>query len=431
MSKNLLIKNARIIDPKSKTDKSGSILVKDGVIADIAFENELIAPLNTEIIDANGLILAPGLIDTRVFTGEPGHEYRETLESASNAAAAGGVTSFICMPDTSPIIDDAALVDFIIRRAKATSKVNILPAAAITKGLRGEQISEFGLLKEAGAVCFSDGRFSLSSTATLRSAFSYAANFDMPIVNHLHDKGLGEAGVVNEGLMATGLGLKGIPEEAETIPLERDLQLAALCEVKYHGAQLSCDASVKIMERHKKTNKNISCGVSINNLCLNENDIGSYRTFFKLAPPLRSEENRQALVNGLNEGIIDIIHSSHDPQDVEVKRQPFAKAGDGAIGLETMLSAALRLYHSEQCDLITIFSCLTCNPARIFSLNAGSLEIGAKADMILLDLNYPWVVNEKDLHSNSKNTVFEQAKFSGKVMETFVGGEKVYSFKGK
>ncbi len=431
MSNIILIENARIIDPASNIDKIGSLLIKGGLIAEISFDSKINTPKGAQIIDASGLVLAPGLIDTRVFTGEPGHEYRETLASASNAAAAGGVTSFICMPDTSPTIDDAALVDYIIRRAKATSKVNVYPAAAITKGLQGKQITEFGMLKQAGAICFTDGRFSLGSTAILKSAFTYAANFDMPIVNHLCDEGLGKGGVMNSGLLATGLGLKGIPNEAETIPLERDLQLAKSSGVHYHGAQISCAYSVEIIKRHSKTNKKISCSVSVNNLCLNENDVGSYRTFFKLSPPLRTENDRKALIKGLNEGDIDVIHSGHDPQDVEVKRQPFAQAGDGAIGLETMLSAALRLYHSGECKLNVILAAMTCKPAEIFNIEAGNLKIGTKADMILIDLDFPWVVDESELHSRSKNTVFEKARFSGKVMRTFVSGVEVYSQKGE
>src|SRR6185437_13769058 len=299
------------------------------------------------------LLLAPGLIDMRVFTGEPGREYRETLASASAAAAAGGVTSFVLMPDTLPVIDDGALVDFLVRRGKATASVNVLPAAAITKGLRGEEITEFGLLKEAGAVCFADGRHSIQSSSLLRAAFSYAANFDMPVVHHVADRSLVGDGVMNEGHFATVLGLKGIPVEAETIPLARDLQLALLTGVRYHAAQISTANSVKLMAEARKLSRSVSCGVSINNLALNENDIGAYRTFFKLSPPLRSEDDRQAVIEGLRTGIIDVIHSDHDPQDSEVKRQPFAEASDGAIGLETLLAAALRLVHSGDVELIT------------------------------------------------------------------------------
>ncbi len=426
MSNDLLIKNARIIDPNSELDDEGSLLVRNGKIADIFINKEPLITENIKIIDAKGLILAPGLIDIRVFTGEPGHEFRETLASASMAAAAGGVTTFVTMPDTLPVIDDAALVDFIIRRANATAKINILPAAAMTKGLRGKEISEYGLLKQAGAVCFTDGRNSVSSSALLKTAFTYAANFNMPIINHLNDPELG-TGHMHAGLMATGLGLKPIPYEAETIPLERDLQLAALSGVRYHGAQISCAASVEIMRRHKERNNNISCGVSINNLSLNENDIGSYRTFFKLSPPLRSEKDRKALISALKEGIIDIIHSDHDPQDVEGKRVPFAQAANGAIGLETLLAAALRLVHSGEVKLKTILRALSTNPAKLLGLNLGKLEIGTRADIILFDIDYPWVVKENELLSRSRNTIFERAKMSGKIIKTFVGGKEVFA----
>ncbi len=429
MSKDLLIKNARIIDPASNKDEFGALLVKKGKIADIIIGEAPPAPKNCQIIDAKGLILAPGLVDCRVFTGEPGYEFRESLASASLAAAVGGVTSFVTMPNTNPVIDDAALVDFIKRRAKATAKVNIYPAAAMTKGTRGEEIAEYGLLKEAGAICLSDGRKSVNNTQILKTAFTYAANFNMPIINQLNDEGLNSNGDVHASLMATGLGLRGIPYEAETIPFERDLQLAALTSVRYHGAQISCANSVDIIARHKQNNDNISCGVSINNLSLNENDVGSYRTFFKLSPPLRAEEDRQALIAGLKSGAIDIIHSDHDPQDVEGKRQPFSEAAIGAIGLETMLAAALRLVHNNDVDLMTILRALTINPARLLGLEAGELKIGANADMILFDMDYAWIIKEEEIVSRSHNSTFERAKMSGKVMRTFVRGEEIFSFK--
>lgn len=426
MTKPLVIENARILDPETGTITDGAILCDNKKVADIITGKAPGRPTDATIIDASGQIVAPGLIDMRVFTGEPGHEYRETLASASKAAAAGGVTSFVCMPDTTPAIDDGALVEFIMRHAKATANVKVLVAAAITKALEGKELTEFGLLKETGAVCFTDGRRSLGDTALLRSAFTYAANFDMPIVNHLEDKKLAGNGVMHEGLMATGLGLKAIPAIAETIPLERDLQIAALTGARYHAAQLSTAASVDIMARHRKANPSVSCGISINNLSLNENDIGSYRTFFKLSPPLRSEDDRKALVAGLAAGTIDIIHSGHDPQDVEVKRQPFAEAADGAVGLETMLAAALRLVHAGDIDLASLMRTMTINPAKILGLDSGRMQKGAPADLLLLDMDYPWVVEESILKSRSRNTVFEGARFSGKVMHTFVNGSEVH-----
>ena len=430
MTRPLLIENARIVDPASGTDAPGAVLVENGLVADIAMGAPIGVPEDAEVIDARGLVLAPGLIDMRVFTGEPGKEYRETLASAGEAAAAGGVTSFVMMPDTAPVVDDGALVDFLLRRAKATSKVNVLPAAAITKGLDGQEITEFGLLQEAGAVCLTDGRHSIQSTSLLRTAMSYAANYGMTIVHHLSDAGLTGDGVMNEGLFATILGLKGIPREAETIPLARDLQLAALTGAKYHAAQISCAASVELLATARKRNNAVTAGVSINNLALNENDIGRYRTFFKLATPLRSEDDRQAVIEGLRSGIIDTIHSDHDPQDSEVKRQPFAEASSGAIGLETLLAAALRLHHSGDVDLMTLLRAMTSRPAEILGLPSGRIARGAPADLILIDLDYPWQVTERAIRSRSRNTSFENARLAGKVMRTIVGGQTVFAHEG-
>ena len=427
MSRPLLIENARIVDPASGTDARGAVLVQNGLISDVALNGPVGVPDDAEVINAGGLILAPGLIDMRVFTGEPGKEYRETLQSAGEAAAAGGVTSFVMMPDTAPVVDDGALVAFLIRRAKATSKVNVLPAGAITKGLAGLEMTEFGLMQEAGAVCLTDGRHSIQSASLLRTVMSYAANYGMTIVHHVSDHSLTGEGVMNEGLFATILGLKGIPREAETIPLARDLQLAALTDTKYHAAQISCAGSVELMAAAKMRNKSVTAGISINNLALNENDIGRYRTFFKLSTPLRSEDDRQAMIVGLRNGTIDTIHSDHDPQDTEVKRQPFAEASDGAIGLETLLAAALRLVHSGDVDLLTVLRAMTSRPAEILGLPSGRIAKGAPGDLILFDLDYPWQVSEREIRSRSRNTSFEGARLAGKVMRTIVGGQTVHT----
>ena len=428
MSEQLLIKNARIINPASNDDFMGSMLIEDGIIVEIA-QGEIAAPEGAKTHDAHGNVVAPGLVDLRVFTGEPGHDYRETLGSASRAAAAGGVTSALIMPDTNPVLDDGALIDFVARRARDKAQINFYPAAAISKGLDGDDISEFGLLKEAGAKAFTDGRKSIQNAALLKTAFTYAVNFDMPIIHHVSDDSLTGSGVMNAGLLATGLGLKGIPHIAETIPLDRDVQLAEATGVRYHTAQISCAKSAEIIARAKKNSDRISAGISINNLCLNENDIGDYRTYFKLSPPLRSEDERMAMVAALADGTIDVIHSDHDPQDMEGKRRPFAEAVDGAIGLETMLSAALRLVHEGQVELITLLRAMTSNPANLLGINAGRLEKGAPADFIEIDLEYPWVVSEDDLRSRSRNTTFEGARFSGKVLATFVKGKQIYGLK--
>ena len=426
MTPPIVIANARIVDPATNTDRLGALLIADGKIEGLAEGAPQGVPDGATLIDAKGLVVAPGLIDMRVFTGEPGHEYRETLATAGNAAAAGGVTSFVLMPDSDPAVDDGAIVDFIIRRAAATSKVNILPAAAITKGLRGQEITEFGLLKEAGAVCIADGRQSIQSAGLLRAAMSYAANFDMTIVHHLADASLVGDGVMNESTLATVSGLRGIPLEAETIPLARDLQLAALTGVRYHAAQLSTAVSAELMTVAKRRSGGLSAGISINNLALNENDVAPYRTFFKLSPPLRSEDDRQAMIEALRSGAIDVIHSGHDPQDSEVKRQPFAEASEGAIGLETLLAAALRLVHSGDVSLMAVLRAMTLRPAEILGLAAGRLVVGAPADVIIFDPEFPWVVSEKDIVSRSHNTSFEGARLQGAVMQTFVAGCSVF-----
>jgi dihydroorotase len=430
MTAPLVIANARIVDPATNSDRSGALLVRDGRIDGIAEGAPQGVPEGATLIDAKGLVLAPGLIDMRVFTGEPGHEYRETLATAAKAAAAGGVTSFVLMPDTAPVVDDGALVDFIVRRAAATADVKILPSAAITKGLRGEEITEFGLLREAGAVCLTDGRHSIQSAGLLRAAMTYAANFDVPFVHHVSDQSLAGDGVMNEGTLATVSGLRGIPLEAETIPLARDLQLAALTGVRYHAAQISTAAAAALLSAAKRHSARISAGISINNLALNENDVAPYRSFFKLSPPLRSEDDRQAMVEALKSGVIDVIHSAHDPQDSEVKRQPFAEASEGAIGLETLLAAALRLVHSGDVPLLTILRAMTLRPSEILGLSAGRLVAGAPADIILVDPDYPWVVTEKDLVSRSRNTAFEGARMQGAVMHTFVAGRSVFRHSG-
>jgi dihydroorotase len=429
MIRPLLIENARIVDPASGTDRQGAVLVENGVISDIALGGQVGVPDGAEVVNAAGHVLAPGLIDMRVFVGEPGKEYRETLASAGAAAVAGGVTSFVMMPDTTPVVDDGALVDFLVRRAEAQSPARILPAAAITRGLNGKEMTEFGLLKEAGAVCFTDGARSIQSSALLRSAMDYAANFDMPIVHHVADAELVGDGVMNAGLFATVLGLRGIPREAETIPLARDLQLAALTGVRYHAAQISAGGSAELLAAAKSRNARVTAGISINNLCLNENDIGRYRTYFKLNPPLRSEDDRRAMIEALRWGVIDTIHSDHDPQDTEVKRQPFAEASNGAIGLETLLAAALRLVNSGDVELMTILKAMTSRPAEILGLQSGRIARGAPADLILVDLDYFWQVNEADLRSKSRNTSFEGARMQGKVMRTVVGGKTVFTHK--
>ncbi|MBD7990676.1 dihydroorotase [Ochrobactrum sp. Sa2BUA5] len=423
-----LFENARIVDPSRGLDESGSLLIQDGkIVASGTDVRNQGAPEGTEIIDLNGMAILPGLVDSRVFIGEPGAEHRETIASASRAAAAGGVTSIIMMPDTDPVIDDVALVEFVKRTARDTAIVNVYPAAAITKGLRGEEMTEIGLLRNAGAVAFTEGRHTIANTQLMRRALTYARDFDAVIACETRDTYLGANGVMNEGLFASWLGLSGSPREAEVIPLERDLRLAALTRSRYHAAQISCTMSADALRRSKELGTKVTAGVSINHLSLNENDIGEFRTFFRLSPPLRSEEDRLAMVEAVKNGTIDIVVSAHDPQDVDTKRLPFADAEAGAIGLETLLAAALRLYHNDSIPLLRLAEVLSTAPARIFGLDAGTLKPGAKADLAIVDLDEPWVVREQDLHSRSKNSCFEGARFQGRVNRTVVGGKTVYS----
>ncbi|MET3598641.1 dihydroorotase [Martelella mangrovi] len=425
--KPLVLNNARIIDPSRDLDETGTIIVEDGRIVaagrDAANQG---TPEGAEIVDCRGLVAAPGLVDAHVFVGEPGAEHTETIHSASLAAAAGGITSFVMMPDTNPPIDDVALLEFVLKTARDNAVVNIFPAAALTKGLAGLEMTEIGLLKGEGAVAFANGRYSLSDNRVLRRAMTYARAFDAVVSLEPRDRYLSETGVMNEGLFASWLGLSGIPREAEIIPLERDLRLAALTGARYHAALISVPESVEAIRVARERGAFVSSGISINNLTLNENDIGEYRTFFKLTPPLRHEEDRLQMVEALKNGLIDIIVSSHDPQDVDTKRLPFSDAEDGAIGLETMLSAALRLHHSGEVPLMRLIDAMSTRPARVFGLDAGTLQPGARADITLIDPEEPWIVTPDRLVSLSKNTTFENARFSGRAVRTYVGGNCVY-----
>ncbi|MBZ9967976.1 dihydroorotase [Mesorhizobium sp. BR1-1-2] len=423
-----VFERARIIDPSRGVDETGTVIVDGKKIAAAgkAALNQG-APAGATIVDCAGKAVIPGLIDGRVFIGEPGGEHRETIASASVAAAAGGVTSIVMMPDTDPVIDNVALVEFVLRTAKDTAIVNIFPAAAITKGLDGREMTEFGLLREAGAVAFTDGRHTISSALVMRRALTYARDFGATIVHETQDADLASSGVMNEGLYASWLGLSGIPREAETIPLERDLALARLTRGSYHAAKISTAMAAASVARAKADGATVTSGVSIHNLSLNENDVGEYRTFFRLTPPLRAEEDRLAMIEAIRDGTIDIIVSSHDPQDVDTKRLPFADAAAGAIGLETLLGAALRLYHNGDVPLLRLIETLSTAPARLFGLPGGTLKPGALADLALVDLDEPWIVSESGIRSRSKNTCFEGARLQGKVLQTLVAGRTVFS----
>jgi len=426
----LVITGARIVDPSRDLDAVGTVVVVDGRIA-VAGPDALNqgVPDGAEVVDGAGRLVLPGLVDARVFVSEPGHEYRETFASASRAAAAGGVTTMITMPDTDPVIDDPALVDFVMRRARDTAVVRVHPMAALTRGCLGQEMVEIGLLQDAGAVAFTDGRRSVASAATMRRALTYARDFGALIAHHVEDSTLAGSGVVNEGEFATRLGLPGIPREAETIMLERDMRLVALTRGRYHAAQVSTADSVEILRAAKGRGLDVTAAVSIAHLTLNELDIGTYRSFLKLSPPLRAEDDRRAVIEGLADGTIDFVVSSHDPQDVETKRHPFAESADGAVGLETLLAAALRLVHNGEIGWSTLVAALSTRPAARLGLEGGTLKPGAPADLIVVDPQVSWVLDRAALLSRSKNTPFEDARFEGRVLRTLVAGRTVHAYR--
>jgi dihydroorotase len=427
-SQSIVLINARMIDPATGRDEPGGVLVEDSVIADLGPHLRRNAPSGAEVYDCQGHILSPGLIDMQVFTGEPGYEHRETLKTASLAAAAGGVTTIVVMPETKPVIDQVALVDFIQRRARDNARVKVHTMAAMTKGLQGTELTEIGLLRRAGAIAFSNGKQSVADTRIMQQVLLYARDFDALIVHHTEDPYLSENTSMNAGELASRLGLPGVDKIAETIVLERDIRLVALTDARYHAATISTAESLAVIRAAKARGLKVTCGASINHLILNENDIGSYRTFFKVRPPLRANEDREALVTGLAEGEIDTIVSSHDPQDADVKRQPFSEAADGAIGLETLLAAALRLVHAGDVDLITLLRAMTSRPAELLGLPSGRLAKGAPADLIVFDMNQPWIVDREQLKSRSKNSPFDESKMLGRILFTLVDGKPVYRY---
>ncbi|MEG9861986.1 MAG: dihydroorotase [Parvularculales bacterium] len=419
--------NARLIDGVSEQEQSGGMVVQDGHISAMGPDIDAAAvPEASRIIDCGGHILCPGLVDMQVSTGEPGAEHRETLASASQAAARGGVTSFAVMPDTMPVIDDVALVDFLSRRARDTAVVNIYPTAALTKNLDGEHVTEIALLSEAGAIAFTDGPHALKDAQLMRYAMTHAADCDALIIHHPEEPSLSKNGVINEGTLSTRLGLPGIPAEAEIIMLERDIRLVAMTGARYHAGQISCAESVDLIYKAKQDGLPVSCSVSANHLVLNESDIMGYRTFLKLSPPLRREEDRQSLLSGVAEGIIDTIVSGHLPEDAETKRRPFEEAAFGSVGLETLLPAALTLVHGGLIRLPHVLRALSTTPAAHLDLQAGVLAPGRPADIIIVDLNTPVVIETERLQSKSKNAALDGRLLQGDVLLTMVEGRIVF-----
>ena len=420
--------NARLLDPASGFDETGALLIENGIIRDFGprvFHDGPAA--DAETVDCNGSVLAPGLIDMRVFTGEPGSEHRETLESASRAAAAGGVTTMVVMPNTQPVIDEPSLVDFINRRAAATACVRVLPMAALTRRLAGETMTEIGLLMEAGAVAFTDGDRTVTSARVMRRALAYASTFGALVVGHAEDPELARDTAMNEGEFATRLGIPAAPAMAETLIVERDIRLVELTGARYHFGQISTRGALEAIAAAKMRGLPITCGVSAHHLTLNELDVGAYLTFRKVKPPLRAEADRLAMVEGIASGALDVIVSSHDPQAADTKRQTFAQAAFGAVGLETLLPAALQLHHNGHSDMSDILARMTIAPARILGLDGGRLARGAPADLVIFGSDEPFRVDPEQLHSRARNTPFEGRTFEGRVHRTYVNGSCVFN----
>jgi len=419
--------NARLIDPGSGLDAPGALLSKGGTIADVGprlFNDGV--PQDMATVDCGGRVLCPGLVDMRVFIGEPGAEHKETLRSASEAAAAGGVTCIVMQPNTDPVIDEVPLVEYVKRQARDKAAVRIHPMAAITKGLQGQQMAELGLLAEADAVAFTDADRAVASAQMMRRVLSYASAFDLLVCQYPEEPTLRGSGVMNEGEVAMRLGLSGIPTQAETIMIERDLRLVELTGGRYHAAAVSTADAVNAIRAAKSRGLPVTAAVAPYNFGLNETSVGDYRTFAKTAPPLRSEADRAAIEDAVADGSIDVICSCHEPQDPESKRLPFEQAATGVIGLETLLPVALELYHNQRLELPALLAKMTCNPADLLGLHYGRLQPGAPADLLIFDPDVPWRIDENAFRSKSKNSPFTERPVQGRPWQTIVAGDTVF-----
>ncbi len=420
--------NARLLDPASGLDAMGGLLTDGEMIVDVGaglFAGGV--PSGVEVVDCRGACLAPGLVDMRVQLREPGEEHKETLRSAGEAAVAGGVTSMVCLPNTKPVIDDVATVEFVARRARKIGLAKVFPYAAATKGLEGQELAEIGMLAEAGALGFTDGTKALRNAQVMRRALAYAATFGVMIVQHPEEPSLADGGAMNEGEMASRLGLAGISPAAEAIMLERDMRLVEITGGRYHAAHVSTAEGIAIIRRAKQRGLPVTCDTAPPYFALNELAVSEYRTFVKLSPPLRTETDRQAVVQAIADGTIDAIASDHAPQDQDSKRLPFAQAEFGGIGLETLLAVSLELFHNGHLTLSQVIERLSWAPARLLGLAAGRLKAEAPADLVIFDPERAWKVNSDKMRSKSKNSPFDGRPVQGRVLRTVVDGRTVFT----
>ncbi|MBK8176387.1 MAG: dihydroorotase [Rhodospirillales bacterium] len=422
---------ARLLDPASNLDNAGGLITEGEHIVDLG--PHVIADglsSDIEIVDCRGLCLAPGLVDIRVQLREPGEEHKGTLASGGRAATAGGITSMVCLPNTRPVIDDVSVVEFVARRARLLGLTKVYPYAAVTKGLDGSDLAEMGMLAEAGAVAFTDGVKAVANAKLMRQALLYARTFDLLIVEHPEEPTLAAGGAMNAGEVATRLGLVGIPREAEVIMVERDIHLVRMTGGRLHFSHLSTAAAIDAVRQAKASGLAITCDTAPPYFALNEHAVGEYRTFAKLSPPLRTEEDRMAVILGLLDGTIDAIASDHAPEDEDAKRLPFAQAAFGGIGLETLLAISLSLYHNGHLSMLDVLRLITCKPASLMGLPAGRLTKGGRADLTVFDPERPWQIREHELYSKSKNTPFDYRPVQGRVVMTVVDGRRVFTLDG-
>ena len=431
----LLFTNARLIDPEAGTDSIGAVLVQNGRIAavekndtnpDQLFRTRNIGAEDVTLVDCGGKCLAPGIVDIGVKVCEPGERHKESYKSAGLAAAAGGVTTMITRPDTTPAIDSPETLEFVTRRAQADAPVNVLAMAALTKGREGREMTEIGFLMDAGAVAFTDCDHVVADTKVFSRALTYARSCGALVIAHPQEPGLSKGAAATAGKFAALRGLPSVTPMAERMGLDRDIALIEMTGARYHADQITTARALPALERAKANGLDITAGTSIHHLTLNELDVADYRTFFKVKPPLRSEEDRLAVIEAVREGLIDVISSMHTPQDEESKRLPFEEAAAGAVAMETLLPAALRLYHNDQLDLPTLFRAMSLNPAKRLGLACGRLAEGAPADLVLFDPDSPFVMDRFALKSKSQNTPFDGQRMQGRVLETYVAGEPVY-----
>ncbi|PSL20991.1 dihydroorotase [Shimia abyssi] len=421
-----LFTNARLIDPETGSDARGWLLVRDGHIAARGEDSPQGLEEPTETIDCKGKCLAPGIVDIGVKVCEPGERHKESYKTAGLAAAAGGVTTIVTRPDTTPAIDTPEALEFVERRANEAAPVNVRPMAALTKGRAGREMTEFGFLMDAGAVAFTDCDHVVPNTKVLSRAMTYARSLGALVIAHPQEPGLSAGAAATSGKFAALRGLPTVTPMAERMGLDRDIALIEMTGVKYHADQITTARALPALERAKQNGFDITAGTSIHHLTLNELDVADYRTFFKIKPPLRSEDDRLAIIDAVKTGLIDIISSMHTPQDEESKRLPFEEAASGAVALETLLPAAMRLYHAGHLTLPDLWRAMALNPAKRLALPCGRLSTGAPADLVLFDPDAPFILDRFTLQSKSKNTPFDGQRMQGKVLATYVGGAPVY-----